>query len=891
MSSPDPSPENRPPADPRLPRLPALVLRLFVTGADRAEVLDEMAAEHAARVRTEGRWSAWLWAWRQALASIPALAGQRWWRGWSGFRPRTDRMSPEGEMFESAVMDFRYALRRLRRRPTYTLLTVLTLALGVSGTAAVYGIAKQLLLEPLPVRDEGEVVVFWSQGTWSEAEFTHTRPEMDAFRSVAAVRPGDATLEVGDQPARLVPGLLASAELFDVIGVDPMMGTGFRPGDDAPGAEPVAVLSHALWQELGADPHAVGSRIELAGVRRTVVGVMPPGFWFRDPAVRVWLAEEMDPENQTGNYALVARLPEGRSPGEMGGAMERITRALDERFDYPDPQWDLTADPHLTPLREDVVGSARPSLLALLGAMVVLLLVASVNVTALMLGQVDSRGSELAVRSALGSGRARLVRQLVLESLLIGGLSGLVGAALAFLGFPFLVGALPLGALAETAVVDWTLLWAAVGSAMIAATAVALVPAVSVARGDLRGQLTRARTAAAPGRGGRLEEALVVAQVALVLLLASGSALLIRSVENLRSVEPGVDVERVAVVEVLMPVSTESSERPRTVREMVEAVERIPGVISAGATQKLPLKGSGDNWGIAIEDRPDLSGTTTFFRIVTPGYFRAMGIEVVSGRGLTEIDRQPGDEGTVVINRALADRYFPGEDPRGRRIAYSSRWDRIVGVVEDVAEGGDLRSGSGPARYVLYEHVPWGTLPGQTLVLRTRPEVEPASVLESARRAVQAAVPGMAVRELTTMESVFTRAIGPARQVMALLTVLSALALALGIVGVYGVVSHFVIRRRRDWGLRIALGLRPDRVVRQIVARGGALVAAGVALGLVAFLGLARLLATFLYGVAPTDPLALLAAAMTLLAAGLAAAWVPARRASRIDPARVLREE
>lgn len=877
--------------DPSLPRFPALLLRLLVAAADRDEVLEAMAEEYAMRIASGGRWRARLWVWRQALRSVPALVGQRWWQAWSGFRPRTDSMNPGDGMFERAVMDLRFALRRLRRRPTYTVLTVLTLALGVSGTAAVYGIAQQLLLEPLPTRDEDEVAVFWSQGNWSEAEFTHVRPEIEGFRSVAAIMSGDATLVRANEPARLVRGISASAELFDVMGVEPLLGAGFRPGDDVPGAEPVAVLSHTLWRELGSDPDIVGRSVELAGIGRTVLGVMPPGFWFRDPMVRVWLAADMDPENGTGNYTLVGRLAEGRSIDQMGGVLQRVTRALEERFDYPDPRWSLTLDPHLTPLRDDVVGPVRPAVLALMGAMVVLLLIAGVNVAALMLGQVDSRSTELAVRSALGAGRSRLVRQVVVDSLVIGGLAGAAGALLALLGFPFLVAALPLGALAETASVDWSLLWASLVSAVLASGVVALVPAVSVARGEIQGRLRDARTGSVAGRGGRVEGGLVVVQVALVLLLSAGSALLIRSVGKLRLVEPGVDVERVAVAEVLMPVSTPRPERAQIVREMVEAVEALPGVVAAGSTQKLPLRNSGDNWGMAVEGRPDLEGTNTAFRIVTPDYFRTMGIRVSSGRGLMESDREIEGEGTVVVNRALAERYFPGEDPLGVRIAMSNRWDRIVGVVEDVTEGGDLRSGTGPARYMVYEQVPFGTLPGQTIVVRTREGVDPVTLLEPTRRALQAAVPGVAIRELTTMQNVFDQAVGPAQQVMALLTLLSGLALTLGVVGVYGVVSHFVTRRRRDWGVRMALGMRPERVRRQIVWKGGLLVGTGAVVGIVAFLALARLLATFLYEVQPTDAGALLAATATLMTAGLVSAWVPALRASRIDPARVLREE
>jgi predicted permease len=666
------------------------------------------------------------------------------------------------------------------------------------------------------------------------------------------------------------------------------MGPGFRQGDDLQGAAPAAVLSHDLWRELGGRPDIVGQRIDLGGEARTVVGVMPQGFWFPDPSVRVWVTETLDPENEAGNYTLVGRMVPGTSTRGMRTHLNRITARLDERFDYA-PEWDLTKNARLTPLRAFLVGPVRPALLALLVAMSVILLIACVNVAALMLGQVDSRGTELAVRSALGAGRRRIVQQVVIESLVVGALAGVVGAALAVLTFKFLVNALPLGTLAAAATVDWTVFAASMVLALVAATLVALVPGVSIARSDLQTRLTRSRTAGIGGRGGRLESGLVVAQVALVLLMSAGAALLIRSVGNMRAVNPGVRTEGVGVVDVLLPVTSTVAQRPQMMREMVAAVEVLPGVESAAAGQRIPLRGSADNWGIRIESQPELPSTTTFVRTVTPDYFETMGIRVRSGRGLQATDANSQQEGVVVINQALADVFFKGTNPIGQRIGFMDRWDRIVGVVDNVAEG-RLSPSPVPARYYLYEHVPF-LLPEQSVVIRTRDGGDPSTVLPAARRAIQGVQPGVAMRELTTMDNVFSRAIGPARQVMSLLALLGGLALVLGTIGVYGVVSHFVTRRNRDWGIRIALGMRPSRVVRQVVGRGGALVGAGIVLGLAGFLVLARLLVGFLYGVGTADPLALFGAITVLLGAGLLAAWLPARRASRIDPARVLREQ
>jgi len=601
----------------RPPRLPTALLRAVLPYAEREEVLADLADEYAGRVTTSGHLPARLWIWRQLVGSLPSLLRRSWWRGWTGFEPRANHMRPGGPVMERWIMDVRYAVRRLRSRPTYTLLAVLTLALGVGGTAAVYSIVRGLLLEPLPYAAENEVAVFWSPFDWSEQEFLYLRPSFQGFQSVAAYRPEDVTMELGDGPARLVPGIASSSELFGVLGASPLVGRGFQPGDDAAGAEPVAVLSFGLWQELGGDRSVIGQRLRLDGVQRTVVGVMPRGFWFPDPTVRVWLPTPLNPESRSGNYTFVGRIAPGSSLAGMDAPVARIVALLDERFDYP-AQWDKTRNASLTPVREYLIGSLRPALLATLTAMGVILLIACANVAALMLGQVDSQSTELAVRSALGADRRRLTQQLVVEALLIGVLAGGLGAALAAAGFRLLAGALPLGAWAESASLDWTVFWAAIAIAMIAALMVVLVPAVSLWRGDLRGALTRARTAGIGGRGGRLEGGLVVAEVALAVLMAAGAALLIRSVGNLYAIDPGIETEGVAVVDVAMGADVAREQRRQTMQELVVALQALPGVRSAAATQKLPLRGSGDSWGIEVEGRPELEQSTTYFRIVTP---------------------------------------------------------------------------------------------------------------------------------------------------------------------------------------------------------------------------------------------------------------------------------
>lgn len=874
-----------PPTAPTL-RLATSLLCALLPAAEREEVLGDLRDEYAHRCGADGRAAAALWLWGQVLGSAPALLKRSWWRGWTGFEPAANRWLPGGPGMESWIMDLRYTFRRLLARPTYVLLAVLTLALGVGGTAAILSIVRGLLLEPLPYAREAEVAVFWNPFDWSEAELLHLRPEWPGFHRVAGYRTEDVTLTSSDGPARVLPGISASAELFEVLGARAALGRVFKPGDDQLGVDPVAVLSHELWREMGGDASILGRRVQLDGITRTVVGVMPPDFWFPNPTVRVWLPEPLDPANQSGNYALIGRMAPGQNVETMAPALARITKALGERFDYPE-QWDKTKNAALTPVREFMVGSLRPALLATLAAMAAILLIACANVAALMLGQVNRRAGELAVRSALGADRRRITQQLVLEALVLGLLAGCAGALLAAAGFRLLTGALPLGAWADNAVLDWTLFGAAIALAILAALAIALIPAISLWRGDLRDALTRVRTAAS-GRGSRIEGGLVVAEVALAVLLAAGAGLLVRSVVNLYAIDPGVDTRGVAVLDVTAGAALKTAERQRTMRTLLDELEQLPGIRSAALTSKLPLRGSGDSWGITVEGRPDLPDSTTYFRLVSRDYFETLGIAVRQGRGFTGADR-PGGELVVVINEALAKKYFPGVDPIGRRLQTGfDGWERIVGVVENVTEA-KLTDGPEPARYMLYDQVPYAP-ELQTLVLRTERPADAAAAIEAAREAVQRAAPGVAVQEATTIEQVLAKAVGPARQIMTLLALLTALALVLGAIGVYGVIAHHVSRRKRDYGIRIALGLTPARVVRHVVGHGTALVGLGILIGVAAAVVLARSLASLLYGVGAADPLALLAATLALLAAGVLAAFVPAYRASRVDPARVLYE-
>jgi predicted permease len=790
-------------------------------------------------------------------------------------------------MLDRLAQDAGYAVRTLRRRPAYALLSVLTLALGIGGTAAGFGVAHGVLLSPLPYAHERELGAFWMKTDWTHEEYLHIRGRTPGFRKVALYRQGDSMLRAGGGPPRLLPSVAASAELLDVLGAAPLLGRGFQEGDDVPGAARVALLCFGLWQELGGTPSVVGAQVTLDGTAHTVVGVMPREFWFPDPSVRVWTPVPLRSDSRRWNSTLIGRVAPGQNVRAMGAAVSRLTAMLDERFDHP-ARRDKTSDRRITPLRDDLLGPMRPAVLAMLAATALILLIGCANVAALVLGQVDARSGELAVRSALGANRGRLAQQLIVEVLIVAGIAGATGAALAWAGFRVVASALPLGAWASAAP-DWRVFASAMAAAGLAATLVTLVPLVSLYRRDLRGVLAAARLGGVEGRGGRLESGLVVGQVALAVVIASGAALLARSIANLYAVPPGVRVEGVAVVDLVFEATLDRASRERALDGIERALRELPGVASVGSTQTLPLRGGGYRAGLRIDGRPEIGDAATEYRVVTPGYLETLGVGLRHGRLITSADRTE-TEGVVVVNEAFARTYFAGADPVGRSIGVDAGpRQRVVGVVADAAEK-RLTDPAQPVRYVAVAQAPWID-DAQSIVFRAAPGLSATSLLEPTRRTIARVAPGVAVPRATTMRQVFDTAVGPARQVVTLLALLTGLALVLGAVGVYGVMTHFASRRRRDWAIRVALGLPGSRVVAQVLGQGTLLVSAGVAAGLAGGSMLTRLLSSFLYEVNALDPVAFGAAGAALLGVGLLAAFPPAWRAGRADPLPSLREQ
>jgi putative ABC transport system permease protein len=789
---------------------------------------------------------------------------------------------------DQLAQDSRYAVRVLRRRPMYALLSALTLGLGVGGTAAVYGVVRSVLFEPLPFAHEREVAVFWKKTDWTHEEYLYIRGRVPGFSEVALFRRHDVIVREGDGPARLVPAVSASAELFDVLGVGTLLGRGFRAGDDVSGAEPVAILSFGLWQEMGGNPSIIGTRATLDGTRRTVVGVMPRGVWFPDPAVRIWMPESLRPDSRNFNSTLVGRVTPNHDVRAMDAPVTQLAAMVGERFDYP-AQWDKRQNPHVTPVRDDLVGPMRPALFATLGAMALILLIGCANVAALLLGQVDARSTEFAVRSALGARRQRLAQQLIVEVLLIAIGAGALGALLAWIGFSVITDVLPLGAWAQSATPDWRVFASALLIAMAAALLVMLVPTIALYRSDLQRVLSGVRTGGVHGRGGRLENGLVIVQVGLAVMITAGAALLARSVANLYAVEPGVRTDGVAVVDVVLRGGGNRDRREQTLTELMSALREVPGVQSVGVVQQLPLRGGGYRLGLRLPDRPELKELATEYRIVTPGYLETIGIALRRGRSIGTADRRDSER-AVVINEALAQEYFAGVDPIGRLVAGDTDApSRIVGVVANAAEK-RLPDRAQPVRYVALAQMPWMD-EALSIVLRAVPGIEDTSLVERARQTIARVAPSVALQQTTTMRHVLDTAIGPARQVVLLLSLMTALSLLLGAVGVYGVTAHYAARRRRDWAIRVALGLPGARVISHVVSHAALLVTAGIVIGAAGAAMLTRLLSSFLYGVSALDPIAFVTAGMALLAVGTAAAFLPAWRAGMADPLIALREQ
>jgi predicted permease len=790
--------------------------------------------------------------------------------------------------------DLRHALRLLRRSPGFACVAVLTLAMGIGGTTALFSAVDGVLLRPLPVRDEGRLVAMAGTNA-SYLDLKDWESGLPALESVALHSGVTWHYDlVGPDGAERVEGAPVSPGFFEVLGVRAARGRVFGAADGETGSR-LAVLSDGFWRRLGAAPGVVGRTLTLNGFPYVVTGVMPPGFAFPHEGAELWTSiprELPDVLRYRGIHAFrgLGRLRPGARVEAAGAQLD----ALERRMAAADPEESSGLDWSLVPLRREVVGDARTALLVLFGGVALVLLIACANVAGLLLARGAARRREFAVRRALGAGTGRLARQLLAESVTLAILGGAAGLLVAAWGAGALAALGPDDVPRASGIeLDGRVL----GFALLVSIATGLAFGAAPA---LTGTRIRSAALAEDGRGAggrsrtRVRRALVVGQVAIALVLLAGAALVLRTLWNLARVDPGFETAHVLAFEITLPESRYEDIPPQTrfVAALEERLRALPGVEAAGAVGDLPV--AEDNYvvhNLAVEGRTYGRGEEPEIphRPATPGYFDVLRIPVIRGRGLLPADGG-GGQPVAVVNRTMARMLWPDGGVLGSRVRWArdeaSPWITVVGVVGDVRSNA-LREPEEPALYTPHAQtsVPWRRI--VSFVVRTSGDA--AALLPSVRREVAALDPGIPVVEARTMDRVLGDSLRRLRLEGGLLAAFAAVALALAALGLYGVIAQLVSERRREIGIRVAVGARGADVVRLVVGEGLRLAAAGVALGAGAAVAATRVLRAVLYGVEPGDPLTLAAMGAAALGAAALASWLPARRAAALAPAEALR--
>ncbi|MDB4874901.1 MAG: permease [Gemmatimonadetes bacterium] len=815
--------------------------------------------------------------------------------------------------------ELRHAWRRLRRAPLFSLTTLLVLALGIGATTALFSIVNGVLLRPLPYADPERLVSLAhsivvpgiNQVDQSDATFLLYQRHNTVFDGIGSYRDDEVNLASGTgngADAERVSAVGVSASLLPTLGVTPLAGRTFAPGEDRTNVPGVVLLSQGLWEKkFGGDLHVVGSRVLIDGRPNQIIGIMPARFQFPRASAELWYPTHFDPEHSAPgsfNYQVVARLKPGVSRDAAAADLNRILpRMLDEfPSDIPPAMFEKV---HLRslirPLRDVVIGDVGPLLWILFGTGGLVLLIACANVANLFLVRGEARHRELAVRTALGASRGTILAQYLSEALLLAALGGAIGLAIAAMAVRAL-GTLPEGIslprLGEVAV-DARVIAFAVAATLLAAFAVSLIPMLRARKIPLSTVLKDSGRAATSGVAKQhSRNVLVVVQVALALVLVAGSGLMLRSFARLRAVTPGFDADRVLTMRISLP----DAKYPNAVARMqyfnalADAVRAIPGVDAAGFTTWLPLGDGHDNGALGVEDHMPLKNTVPAVHDqvwVSAEYFKAMGIPMLSGRSFGAQDAaRPSLE--AIVSRAFANRYWKDGNPLGKRIrpGIDGPWFTIVGVVGDV----HIESLERPADDAAYfaqvtpAHDSGVSVDGGvSLVVRT--QGDPSRLTAAVREAVHRLDSTLPTFHEQPMSRVLTDASARTRFTMVLLGVAGVVALTLGAVGIYGVMAYGVSLRQREIGVRMALGARPADVSRMISRQGLGLAAVGVGIGLLAALGLTRFMGRLLYNVSSTDPIALGGTCVLLLAVALVASWLPARRAAAVDPSVALRSD
>jgi putative ABC transport system permease protein len=824
-----------------------------------------------------------------------------------------------GDAMMTLWQDLRYGVRMLLRSPGVSVIAVFALALGIGANTAIFSVVNAVLVRQLPYENPERLVLVWErflrqgleQVPVSAPEYTEYREQNKSFEQIAAFDTVDFNLTGSDDPER-VPGASAAASLFSLLGVKPELGRTFAPEENEAGRDTVVVVSHGLWQRrFGSDPNLVGRMLQLNGRSYTIIGVMPPkfnfplslfgikGVQFTQPA-ELWTPLVFTPAQMKSRgsrgLGIIGRLKPGVTLAQASAEVQSIANHMRERYpdSYPPDGWGASA----VSLHEQVIGSIRPTLYVLLGAVGLVLLISCTNVANLLLARAAARQQEMAIRTALGAVRRRIIRQLLTESILLGLIGGGCGLVLAMWGIDLLAayGAQTLPRISEVnldaRVLGFTFLISILTGAIFG-----LAPALTSSKLDLNESLKEGGRSSTSGVGHkRLRSVTIIAEFALALVLLIAAGLLIKSFWRLQQVDPGFNPNNVLTFQLSLPRDKypENQQVAAFYQHAIEHIKALPGVTSAGAATILPLSGSNSDQSFVIEGRipqglsaiPDEE-----LRTVTPDYFRTMNIPLLKGRYFTDSDVEKAPQ-VVIINQALARKYFSGEEALGKRMTVDdprkpdAEWVTIVGVVGDVRHNG-LNIAAKPEWYAPHLQNPRRTM---VLVARTA-SADPTSITASIRRSIAEMDKDLPVYNTRTMERVIAELIAPQRLSTFLLGIFATLALALASIGIYGVMSYTVTQRTHEIGIRLALGARNTDVLKLIVKQGMTLAMIGVGVGLIGAFAVTRVMASLLYGVSAIDPVIFSSVALLLATVALVACLVPARRATKVDPMIALRSE
>ena len=816
---------------------------------------------------------------------------------------RRERERRRVTFLDELRQDLRYAVRSLRRSPGFALTALLTLALGIGANTAIFSVVRGVLLEPLPFAEADRIARVWHvnaatgilRGAVSEPNFLDWRRESRVTETMAGFFYADGGTGIdltGDgEPERLRSALVTDG-FFEVLRTPALVGRTLIEEDHVPGKNRVAVLGHGLWAtRFGSDRAIQGRSITLNGEPFVVAGVMPPSFTYpADNAIDVWIPlsyfgpDMIGRERNKGFLSVIARM----KPGITTGALRTELAAASTRLAAEYPENAGWTDVVVTPIRDSIVGEVRTPLLVLLVAVAMVLLITCVNLASLLLARATSRARELAMRAALGAGRGRIARQLLTESLtltLTGGLLG-VGLGLAAVRALTASGGAELPR-ADAIRVDGVVLAFTLGLSVLSGLLFGLVPVLRAASGDLQGTLRAGARGSVGGGGQRLRSGLVVAEVALAVILVIGAGLATKSFVRLLSVDPGFRSENALVARMSVgPAHNTPDASMAYYQTVLDRVRAVPGVLTAGVARDLPMVGNGELVRPGIGGRANQGGQLPAAQIhqVSTDYFKAMGIPLQAGRSFEPGDR-PGAPLVLVVNQELARRFWPGESALGKFLVFGTTSVPIIGIVGDVRQRG-LAEAVEPTIYI---HVAQNFRSGMSIVARTAGD--PLSYAGAVRQAIWSVDRNQTISEVTTLDAILGRAVARPRLIAWLLALFGAIGLALGVLGIYGVLAYAVTQRKQEIGVRVALGATPRAVLGLVIGKGMLLAGIGVVIGLGGAYLLTRSMQTVLYGIRPTDPVTFGQVVVVLLGAALLASWLPARRAVKIDPVNALRSD